>query len=278
LASPRSWGEIVGDFGSYSLLSAVSGRIEAKSPLRIGAGKALSIVSSDLPVVKSSKGIPVIPGSSLKGFFRGQMQKIFMVASENIEKMLKEIFGGSEENDSASAILFHELQMINGKLAERKHIAINPETGGVRNFNFFEVECVLDGAVFAGKILSARNLNPKVLALIKPVIEIANLGLGRLGGFKSRGYGEVAIRIDEISLIFPGKDLKDLNKGFEVENLIPQNFGTISVRGSASEIIIDGIKTRAEVLENSSFFGVEAKIKGEDVNGFLNSMLKQVRL
>lgn len=269
----------MGDFSSYLFLSSTSGKIEAKSPIRIGAGKAYGILTSDLPVVKNSKGIPIIPGSSLKGFFRGQMEKILLMKvseKKRVDKILTEIFGGSNENDNASAILFHEIQMVEGRLSERKHIAINPETGGVRYL--FDVECVLDGAVFAGKMFSTRNLHPRALALVKPVIDLANLGLGRIGGFKSRGYGEVEIKIENISLIFPGKGLEELSRGFEIRDLIPENFGSLSVKGSDSEILIDGIKIKAEIVENNSFFGIEAKIKGEEADKFLASMLRKVNL
>jgi len=263
------------DFSKYSILISVSGTITAKSPMRIGAGKARGIM--DLPVIKNSQGIPVIPGSSLKGFFRGQLQKILLMMMQNrdVDDLLKEIFGGSEESDKASAVLFHEMKMIKGRMSERKHIAINPETCGVSNL--FDVECVMDGTVFEGKILSARNLNPKALGLIKIVMDIAKLGFGRLGGFKSRGYGEVEIAVREIVLVFPGKDIKDLRDGFSVENLIPEKFGSIKVKASNSELSVDDKKFKAEIRENP-YLGVEVKIEKEEVAKFLDSMLKMVKL
>jgi len=268
------------DFSSYSILISVFGMIRARSPVRIGAGESLSIMEPNLPVVKNSNGKPVIPGSSLKGFFRGQLQKILLMKMRNreveVDRLLKEIFGGTEENDKASAIFFHEMEMQEGRIAERKHIAIDPEKGSVKNL--FEVECVMDGAVFKGRILSARNLNPKALGLLKTVIDLSNLGLGRLGGFKSRGYGEVEIKVVEIRLIFPGKDMEDCKKGFEISNLVPENFGPIRVKTTDSELFIDSEKFRAEMGENRSFFGLEAKISGEEAIKFLNSMLKLVKL
>ncbi len=267
------------DFSRYSILISLSGTITAKSPLRIGAGRTLSIMESDLPVVKNSQGIPVIPGSSLKGFFRGQLQKILLMKMKNsdVDDLLKEIFGGSGESDKSSAVLFHEMRMSKGGVSERKHIAINPETGGVSVSNLFEIECVMDGAVFEGKMLSARNLNPKVLGLIKVVIDITKLGFGRLGGFKSRGYGEVEIAVEEISFVFPGKDIKELRGGFSVENLIPEKFGSVKVRASDSELFVDEGKFKAEIRENP-YLGVEVKIGKEEVVKFMDSMLEMVRL
>lgn len=265
-------------FGSYSLLATVSGKIKAVGPMRIGAGKALSIVTSDLPIVKNSRNDPVVLGSSLKGFFRGHLRRILLMKMDprRADKLLEEIFGGTGDNDNASAILFHEVSMKEGRLAERKHIKINPETGGVQNL--FEVECVLDGAVFEGKLLSARNLNPKALGLLKTVMDLANLGLARLGGFKSRGYGEISFEISEISVIFPGRSLEDLKAGFEVRNLIPEGFGTIEVKASNGRISIEGSILKAEIQENTTFFGIEMKFKEYEATKFLDSMLKLVKL
>jgi CRISPR-associated protein Csm3 len=266
------------DFSSYSILISAFGTIRARSPVRIGAGKSLSIMESDLPVVKNSSGKPVIPGSSLKGFFREQLQKILLMKMQNreVDRLLKEIFGSAGKNDAASAIFFHEMEMHEGRIAERKHIAIDPEKGSVDKF--FEVECVMDGAVFKGRILSARNLNPKALGLLKTVVDISNFGLGRLGGFKSRGYGEVEIKVDDIRLIFPGKEIEELKKGFEITNLVPENFGPIKVKGADSEIFINNENFRAEIVGNRSFFGLEARIGGEEAVRFLDSMLKLVKL
>ncbi|MEM0203760.1 MAG: RAMP superfamily CRISPR-associated protein [Archaeoglobaceae archaeon] len=265
-------------FGSYSLLATVSGKIRAVGPMRIGAGRALSIVTSDLPVIKNSRNEPVIPGSSLKGFFRGHLRRILLMKmdTKKADDILKEVFGGTEEEDNASAILFHEVPMKEGRLAERKHIAINPKTCGVQNL--FDVECVLDGAIFEGKILSARNLNPRALGLLKPVMDLANFGVARLGGFKSRGYGEISIEVNEISLIFPGKSLEDLNAGFEVKNLIPRGFPSIKVKKSDGSVSVDGFALNPEIRENATFFGIEMKFRGSEALKFLDSMLKLVKL
>lgn len=275
MGKPRIGGEVMG-FSSYSLLTTVSGRIKAVGPIRIGAGKGLSIVTSDLPVVKNSRNEPVIPGSSLKGFFRGNLRRILLMKTAKADEILKEVFGGTEEDDSASAILFHEIPMKEGRVAERKHIAINPETCGVKNL--FDIECVLDGAIFEGKLFSARNLNPKAIALLKPVIDLTNLGIARIGGFKSRGYGEVSIEINEISLVFPGKSLEDLKKGFEVKNLVPKSFGSIEVRKLDGGISVGGLTFSPEIRDSSALFGVEMRFKGDEAIKFFDSMLKLVKL
>lgn len=270
----------MGDFSSYSLLATAYGKIKAISPLRIGAGRALSVITSDLPVIKNSKDEPVIPGSSLKGFFRGNLQKILLAkkSERDVNKILAEIFGGSDKEDNASAILFHEIPVKgkSGRVIERKHIAINPETGGVRNL--FEIECVTDGTIFEGRLFSARNLNPKALALLKPVMDLMNLGIARIGGFKSRGYGEVTIELDELRFIFPGKDAKELTNGFEVRDLIPEIFDSIRIEKKNGSVCFDNVAFNAEIRENNVFFGIEIIIRENEIVRFLDSMLKTVKI
>lgn len=268
----------MGDFSKYSIITTVSGKIRAMSPIRIGAGRDYSVIKSDLPVIKDTNENPVIPGSSLKGFFRGHLSKLLLtkMKEDEAEKLIIEIFGGTEENESASAIFFHEIPIKIGRITERKHIAINPETGGVRNL--FEVECVLDGAVFEGRLFSGRNLHPKAFALIKPIIDLTNLGVARIGGFKSRGYGEIAIDIDEIRMIFPGKSIEDLNKGFEVDNLIPERFGSVKVKKSDEGVYIENNVFKAELKENIAFLGIEICFRDSEASRFLESMVKVVRL
>ncbi|MCB9765191.1 MAG: CRISPR-associated RAMP protein [Alphaproteobacteria bacterium] len=48
----------------------LSARLVAKTAFRIGAGRSLDAVTTDLPVVRSGDDRLVVPGSSLKGVFR----------------------------------------------------------------------------------------------------------------------------------------------------------------------------------------------------------------
>jgi len=272
-----------GAFESYKLITKLSGKITTKSPMRIGAGRGLEVLESDLPVVKNTKGIPVIPGSSLKGFFRGNLQRILYMKfdSDRVESLLNEIFGGKEEGELASTVLFHELEAEANKfkIVERKHIAIDPEKGSVKNL--FDVECVVDGSVFSGCLLTARNLSPKGLALLKAVIDATNFGLAKLGGFKSRGYGSIEIELDELRFILPGKSTDELKKGLTIDGLIPNREKSCLKLNSAKfradgKMWIDNIEVEAQINEAPSFFGVEVVIRKGEISKLFDELLKVV--
>lgn len=269
-------------FSSYRLLAKLDGRIVAESPMRIGAGRSHGVLESDLPIVKDTQGTPVIPGSSLKGFFRGNLQRIlYMLNKADVEPLLNEIFGGKGEEEWASAILFHEIKAENGKykIAERKHIAINPEKGSVSNL--FDVECVMDGSTFKGTMFAARNVSPKGLALLKTVVDATNIGLARLGGFKSRGYGIIRIELDELVFILPGKSVYELKNGVTINDLIPTKFGSIQLSSAqfkvnGDTISIDGVEVHAKVDSVPAFFGVKIIIGGEEIAKLFEKLLEMV--
>lgn len=54
----------------------VSGQLVARTALRIGAGRASGVVGNDLPVLRDALGAPIIPGASLKGALRAQVEAL----------------------------------------------------------------------------------------------------------------------------------------------------------------------------------------------------------
>jgi CRISPR-associated RAMP protein (TIGR02581 family) len=54
----------------------LEGRLRALTALRVGAGRALAPIGTDLPVVRDALGAPYIPGSSLKGPLRAEVERL----------------------------------------------------------------------------------------------------------------------------------------------------------------------------------------------------------
>ncbi len=269
-------------FESYKLITKLSGKITTKSPMRIGAGRGLEVLESDLPIVKNTEGVPIIPGSSLKGFFRGTLQRILYMKfnGNRVESLLKEIFGGKEKGEHASSIFFHELEANKYKIAERKHIAIDPERGSAKRGSLFSPECIMDGSVFSGCLLTARNLSPKGLALIKTVIDATNFGLAKLGGFKSRGYGSIEIMLDELRFVLPGRSAEELREEVIIDGLVPEKLNKKKLNSAKfrtdSKVWIDDVEVEAQINDAPQFFGVEIVLKEGEISKLLDELLKVV--
>lgn len=54
----------------------VTANLVAQTALRIGAGRASDVVSNDLPVLRDGRNRPFVPGASLKGAFRSQLEAL----------------------------------------------------------------------------------------------------------------------------------------------------------------------------------------------------------
>jgi CRISPR-associated protein Csm3 len=225
-----------------------------KSPLRIGASKGRSLTSLvDLAVLRiniSGKELPYIPGSSLKGVFRSTAENI--ARSYNIsnicyggqEGLQEELNNATKNNDIerikeilnklclcckifgsssyASHIIFSDAYVNNNfTLGVKTGIAINRRSGSVKTRALYEVEYVNPGASFNGKII-LNNLPNYAIGLIAKAIDYINSGIVKIGGFKSRGFGEIECKINSISgrVNIDGsiKDLSEIDKLTKLDN------------------------------------------------------------
>jgi len=208
-------------FKTYTLLMEASGTMHAVSDIRVGKGKEQSILEADLPVVKNIEGVPVIPGSTLKGFFRGTAARILTSKQDekSISALLDEIFGGADESSHASSVQFGQMVGSSRLVMIRKHIKIDPRKQAVENL--FEVEYAPAGVDFIGLLFTIRNTSPLYLGLFGAVIKLANDSLVKIGGFKSRGYGSMRFRIEKLDFILPGKSLTQQGGKIDVQTTVP---------------------------------------------------------
>ncbi|MHA1250298.1 MAG: RAMP superfamily CRISPR-associated protein [Candidatus Helarchaeota archaeon] len=211
-------------FKSLNMVIKIFGRIVAKSSLRIGRGREHSMIESDLPIIKTIDEKPIIPGSTLKGLLRNTLLRILSTTSDKYNVIIEELFGHSNHNKKeddihASAIFCHDLIASSFEISNRVHIKIDKETQSVDNL--FDVDCVSEGSIFEGQLITTRNIPLEFISFINLVKKLADEEILRLGGYKSRGYGLFKLHIDEINIFFIGKSLEDLQKGCKVIFDIP---------------------------------------------------------
>ena len=272
-------------FTKYGLLSEIKVTIKTLSPIRIGGTKEMySPLVANLPTIKSSDERPIIPGSSLKGFFHRNLERILGNMGFETNEIDK-IFGGSSDDSTASVVLFYDLLAVEGryKVAERTHIRINPELGSVQNF--FTVEAVLDGSVFKGTLLRARNLHPILLGLFYSVILLANAGVFKIGGLKSRGYGHIKFNIKSISFYLPGSTLNSLrtDTGKIIEPLVGFKTKTsikiMKLANDMAEIKIDDLKPtfNVKVDDAPEYLGVKLTLNSDESKKFFSAVTEYLR-
>jgi CRISPR-associated RAMP protein (TIGR02581 family) len=200
-----------------------------KSPLRIGTTKGKSLTSSINLIVSKinidNKELPYIPGSSLKGVFRSTAENILKSynihicdkgdepkdltnelnnKNNNIDEIRKildnyciccKIFGSSSY---ASHIVFSDAYAANSfTFGIKTEVAINRRSGSVKRNVLYEVEYVNPGVSFEGEIVM-KNTPNYAIGLVVKVIDFINAGIIKIGGFKSKGFGEIECNIKSI--------------------------------------------------------------------------------
>jgi CRISPR-associated protein Csm3 len=76
-------------FESLQSKVVIRGRLRVETGLRIGTGRAAPAGGSDLPVMRDARGMPFIPGSSLKGVVRAWAESLLRGMADSPEKMQK---------------------------------------------------------------------------------------------------------------------------------------------------------------------------------------------
>ncbi|MDK2795318.1 MAG: hypothetical protein PWQ22_661 [Archaeoglobaceae archaeon] len=94
-------------------------------------------------------------------------------------------------------------------------------------------------------------------------------------GFKSRGYGEVEIKIEKLRFILPSCPTKGK---FEVERLLgPDGEEKVEFELLDNKVKINGVEVSAKISENPAFFGAEISIEGEKINEIFQKLLEGLK-
>jgi CRISPR-associated protein Csm3 len=232
-------------FEKLEQIAEIQVEYEVKSSLAIRAGTEEGLTAVEQPVVKVG-GVPVLPGSSLKGALRSLLESLLsqngilvcvpevvipQKSRHSPEEMRKyaekigrklpcdtddlcpvcQIFGSA--GVSSRAMFLDAGPVGDVEVLERKHVAISRDTKTAAKRALFEIETIEPGAKFTGTI---RIINPEkwhIGALLAAIQDLSYLGLGSK---KSGGYGELATIIKGVTTRLM-KEGKWVEKHVEIE-------------------------------------------------------------
>lgn len=220
-------------FSSLEGRAIVEYRVETVSDLHIGSHGTTEPASVDLPVIKDLEGIPYIPGSSLKGVLRTEIERLLRSLGEidgknprSCEPDPKLMCGEGEECTAcilfgglslAASVKVHDATTTSKKNLIRDGVRIDRKTGKAASGAKYDLEVVPRGTVFYGRMmvenpdLAVYDIEKKdekivswkriadgsfkmgKLGALLSTIQFFNATSRRLGGSTSRGYGEVLI-------------------------------------------------------------------------------------
>ena len=220
--------------------------------MHIGASNDFSPIGAvDSVVVKDSlTGMPIVPGSSIKGKLRTIIAKLksdsneyFLPNHNNDKKEIKELFGSSADNDIKEAKLqFYDLFLKNADELEKKNLDLgyteikfeNTINRATAVANPRQLERVPAGAIFEFRLIynaikSEKDNIVEDFILISSGIKA--LQLDYLGGSGTRGYGKVSssnFKVEKASLTENDINIDNIIKLLKesenfVETLITKN-------------------------------------------------------
>jgi len=193
----------------------LKGTITLETGMHIGGAKtALDIGGLDLPVIKTPKGVPYIPGSSLKGKIRTLLAKkegSFDIKDDS--DILRQMFGGIEVKEQKKAqeitrLIFRDAYLDVEKFKKdfpEKEVKLETDFSEVKTENTIDrktgkaqhprtIERVPAGAVFHFEIILDKYDTDKSDEFETKLKEgFALLEKDYLGGSGTRGYGKVKI-------------------------------------------------------------------------------------
>ncbi|HZU05011.1 MAG TPA: CRISPR-associated RAMP protein Csx7 [Chloroflexota bacterium] len=218
----------------------LDGRLRALTALRVGASQVLAPVGTELPVVRDALGAPYIPGSSLKGVLRAEVERLvravrpaaacnptgaareWCVSPERFHQLRAQ----AEHDDSAftrrlvaatcwvcrlfgSPWLASRVQVADlpvlpdtwfGQFQIRDGVAIDRDTETAATALRFDYEVVPAGVEFRCR-LRVDTDDARLLGLLALGLREAEAGRLALGGGRSRGLGRVQLVVEQRRLV-----------------------------------------------------------------------------
>ncbi len=192
--------------------------IKTKSDLHIGGHGTTAPAEVDSPVLKNDGDFPIIPGSSLKGVLRTEMERLLKglkidactvpdVCMSPRRKVESEcpvcmLFGGAE---LAGSIRIKDATANSKKTVIRDGVAIERKTRKAKGGAKYDIEAVPQGTEFYGEVTIENldvkdNRNAKLGAFLS-LVDFFNSCSGGIGHATSRGFGQINIGIDNFKII-----------------------------------------------------------------------------
>lgn len=199
----------------------LKGTIITHTGLHIGGAKtSMDIGGLDLPVIKTPKGVPYIPGSSLKGKIRSLLaKKEGSMDIKNDSNILRKMFGGIEvketkKNQEITRLIFRDAYLDEQAFTKdfpKGQVKLETDFTEIKTENTIErttgkakhprtIERVPAGAIFHFEIVLDKYDNAEAKEILEKLKEgIQLLNQDYLGGSGTRGYGKVEMKFDEES-------------------------------------------------------------------------------
>lgn len=213
-------------FDTFERRTRIEATLECVTAMRIGVGKSADAASTDLPVLCGWDGHPFIPGSSLKGVIRSQLESILRgfglkvcdpivdpcFGDEDRRRIDKDSGTAQERSKNVRAYLESDdicaicrVFGLNGLASHvvfadakarpetyhtevRDGVSLDRDLGRVSGGRKFDLQVVTAGSQFDLRV-EMEDLDEADEGLVVLGLDLIHEGVARVGGAKSRGLG-----------------------------------------------------------------------------------------
>lgn len=211
------------DFHRLESRLRLTGRIITRTALHVGAADGSGLDISDMPVLKDGRGMPFIPGASLKGVVRSTLESLVRAAENQAagvwacdsldEKHACGVHGSGERDKVdvnkhcaicrllGSRVLSSHVRISDAMMRDdgggspielRDGVAIDRDLARVSGGKKYQFEVVSPGVVFDLEVF-VENPQPWLMGLFVLGWDQIAEGYSAVGGFSSRGLGRLEL-------------------------------------------------------------------------------------
>ena len=186
----------------------ITGTIEILTGMHIGGSSAFAAIGAvDAPVIKDVRsGLPMIPGSSLKGEMRSLLAREYdqtVGKPDDDDERLTRLFGTAKKgNVKRSRVLFSDMVLANEDELRKRGLQSMTEVKFENTINRAtavanprQIERAVRGSVFNLDLIYEVEAEEEILEDMEILGEgMKLLQYDYLGGHGSRGYGKIRFR------------------------------------------------------------------------------------
>lgn len=186
----------------------ITGTIEILTGMHIGGSSAFAAIGAvDAPVIKDVRsGLPMIPGSSLKGKMRSLLAREYdqtVGKPDDDDERLTRLFGTAKKgNVKRSRVLFSDMVLANEDELRKRGLQSMTEVKFENTINRAtavanprQIERAVRGSVFNLDLIYEVEAEEEILEDMEILGEgMKLLQYDYLGGHGSRGYGKIRFR------------------------------------------------------------------------------------
>lgn len=183
----------------------ITGTIEVLTGMHIGGSTAFAAIGAvDAPVIKDVRsGLPMIPGSSLKGKMRSLLAREYnqaVVKPDDDDEKLTRLFGSAKKgNVKRSRVLFSDMVLVNENELRKRGLQSMTEIKFENTINRAtavanprQIERAVRGSLFYLDLIYEVEEEGEIIEDMQVLGEGMKLiQYDYLGGHGSRGYGKV---------------------------------------------------------------------------------------